>query len=756
MRNKTVSTIVAVALVAMLALSTNIARAADLTWGGGDGVWNTSTANWGGSTFTDGGVDNVTFNNLAGGTITIDPLMTPLSTTVNTAEGTTYTFVERDFNSVDHMIDGGTLVKDGPGTLALGLGGDNGLPPWGSNAFSNGFSAVSVNAGTLIYRGRQAFGPVDDPNTPEVEPTTTVTMAGGTTLIQDRQEGNGPQVAVLNPFVLSGGNVNVEVYWGNKDIWLSGAISGNGGFNVSGGGRGFTLGGDNSFTGGVVVQNSDARFMINHHNALGTGTLTWEQSNAGWQGFRATADLRANDTYPDGVPNDVAIGQDAIFAVHGDGNMELSGVISGDTGSLIKRHAGILILSGDNTYAGGTIVQSGTLTVDGSLADSTMTIDNGPPGGHGTTTPGVVDGSGTLNFNIDGATSDLIEVINGGTLDITELNIAFSEVGSGFTEPVYVLVDYGVVDVDPGILIGTEFASVTGAAAGYEIDYDYLGGGNQIALVASLEMIWDGGDFDWAAAKWNTGDTPIANAPMIIEAAGSIVTVAENFTSGERGPAASVTLGETGTASLIVNDDKTLEVIGDVAVGPDGTLQVDGTLTAASATVAGTLAGSGTINVDVDSSTEVTGIVAPGPIVSGVSGIGTLTLGNGEMGLDPTASFNAQVSLAVVNSVQPDKSTKLATDQIVLSDENVALQIGGTLAISSLGDRTDAGYWAASPVIIDNAQRGVIGVTGTPPYTGREFNAVTPAPPASGEPALHLGQGLFLRPGAGVTYVRPG
>ncbi|NQU24365.1 MAG: hypothetical protein HQ567_24035, partial [Candidatus Nealsonbacteria bacterium] len=111
-------------------------------------------------------------------------------------------------------------------------------------------------------------------------------------------------------------------------------------------------------------------------------------------------------------------------------------------------------------------------------------------------------------------------------------------------------------------------------------------------------------------------------------------------------------------------------------------------------------------------------------------GIGTLTLGSGEMALDPAATFNAQVSLAVVHSIEADKSTQLATDQIVLADEDTALQIGGTLAISSLGDRTDASYWAASPVFIDNPERGPIGDTGTLPYTGREFNAVTPAPPA--------------------------
>ncbi|NQU20641.1 MAG: hypothetical protein HQ567_05110, partial [Candidatus Nealsonbacteria bacterium] len=237
----------------------------------------------------------------------------------------------------------------------------------------------------------------------------------------------------------------------------------------------------------------------------------------------------------------------------------------------------------------------------------------------------------------------------------------------------------------------------------------------------------------WASANWNdgttSGQTPVADADMTIDVAGSNVTVEANVT------AASIALGATSNAKLIVSDPNMLSVTGTVDVGADATLTVDGTLTATSAAVAGTLAGSGTIHADP---IDILGTIAPGG-----AGIGTLTLGSGEMGLDPLATFEAQVSLAVVIPIEADGSTQLATDRIVLANGDAGLQMGGTLAISSLGDRTDAGYWASSPVIIDNPLSGPIGNTGGLPYTGREFDAVTPAPPAPGEPALHLGQGLF-------------
>ncbi|NQU21036.1 MAG: hypothetical protein HQ567_07105, partial [Candidatus Nealsonbacteria bacterium] len=243
---------------------------------------------------------------------------------------------------------------------------------------------------------------------------------------------------------------------------------------------------------------------------------------------------------------------------------------------------------------------------------------------------------------------------------------------------------------------------------------------------------------NWLDPMWTTTPgtpenlLPTAGTAMTINQPDTVVTVNSAVAA-----ALSVDVGATTNSQLIVGDPNTLEVIGAVDVAANATLTVNGTLTAASANVAGTLAGTGTLNVNP---ITVTGIVAPGG-----GGIGTLTLGSGKMELNPAATFNAQVSLAVVEPIEADMSTTLAADQLVLPGEHVALQIGGTLAISSLDDRVDNGYWASSPVIIDNPDNGVV--------TGKTFNAVTPTPPASGEPALHLGQGLFLQAGEGVIYV---
>lgn len=80
-----------------------------------------------------------------------------------------------------------------------------------------------------------------------------------------------------------------------------------------------------------------------------------------------------------------------------EGNVDATGSISG-TGGLEKRGDGRLVLSGINTYSGPTAVKAGTLSVNGSIADSgLLTVEKGARlGGTGTTASVTVATGGTL------------------------------------------------------------------------------------------------------------------------------------------------------------------------------------------------------------------------------------------------------------------------------------------------------------------------------------------------------------------------
>jgi autotransporter-associated beta strand protein len=91
---------------------------------------------------------------------------------------------------------------------------------------------------------------------------------------------------------------------------------------------------------------------------------------------------------------DVAVGSGLIVAMN-DGTS--SGVISGN-GGMTKNSAGVLSLSGVNTYSGATTVAAGKLVVDGSIASSAVTVQNGGTlGGSGTVGAVIVQSGGTIN-----------------------------------------------------------------------------------------------------------------------------------------------------------------------------------------------------------------------------------------------------------------------------------------------------------------------------------------------------------------------
>jgi autotransporter-associated beta strand protein/T5SS/PEP-CTERM-associated repeat protein len=244
-----------------------------------------------------------------------------------------------DFTLTNQIADSTGAGGGSLGLTKLGLGT---LTLSGSNSYTGGTKLIG---GTLTAGNLYAFG------------TGAVTVGLNTFLdmanysIANTLNNNGG--TVLNAGTISGGDFTggtTDLSGNNSTV---AEVTGTATVNVSGTGTTIT-----NVSGGTVNVN---------------GASTTIQSYSG---------------------GNVAVGSGLIVAMN-DGNS--SGVISGD-GGMTKSSAGVLTLGGVNTYTGATTVADGKLVVDGSIANSTVTVQNGGTlGGSGTVGAVTVQSGGTIN-----------------------------------------------------------------------------------------------------------------------------------------------------------------------------------------------------------------------------------------------------------------------------------------------------------------------------------------------------------------------
>lgn len=333
---------------------------------------------------------------------------------------------------------------------------------------------------------------------------STINFDGGTLRLSDNDGSLFDNFTAANTIALqaNGGTIDTQGFAVTTD---NGAvISGAGPLTKEGAGT-LTLTGANTYTGATNINSG----TVNANNASALGNNSAVTVNTG-----ATLNL-GNSLTSGSLAGGGNVNLNANTLTTGNNNSDttFSGVISG-TGGLIKDGAGVLTLSGANTYSGATTVNAGTVKINGNTGSSIATINNGATvAGNGTLGGLIVEsgavaapgngGIGTLNVtgdvtfnngstyqvetdpagNADKITATGAGAINGGTVSVLA--------GGGNYSP---STDYTILTANGGVA-GT-FSGVTSDLAFLDPTLTYDANNVILTLARNTVGVGDGGTFN--------------------------------------------------------------------------------------------------------------------------------------------------------------------------------------------------------------------------------------------------------------------
>lgn len=190
------------------------------------------------------------------------------------------------------------------------------------------------------------------------------TMAGGSLnpgaggIIYDKSDGVSEVLANL---VVAGSGTNRVTADVSTNLVLSGGISGSGELIKRGSGK-LTMGGNShAFSGQITMQGGELEIMS--HTALG------QTSNLLLEGVTSKVILANTSS----ISTNVTLANDAMATFDGSG--VISGSIAG-AGQFIKEGNGKIELTGDNSYAGQTMIRSGVLQLGNGGSSGAISINS--------------------------------------------------------------------------------------------------------------------------------------------------------------------------------------------------------------------------------------------------------------------------------------------------------------------------------------------------------------------------------------------
>ncbi len=592
----------------------------------------------------------------------------------------------------------GSLTKAGPGTLILSgnstttgiitvaAGAVEILSPTG---LGSGSGATSVSSGgkirlsaglTIASEPLNIAGSGNAGEGALEVPSGAASWNGPVALSSAATIGATGSLTVGGPISLSGNQLTVT---GSGSVTSTGNISGSGSIRKTGSGT-VTLSGASTFIGKVIVSAGELRILDDLAlGASGVGNETEIQNGASLV-LDGASDINSDEslliigngstgTGAIRVLNQVNIAAgtirmtgDAGLDTSIDGYFAVGPVSDGGAGfDLTKNGAGLLTLTGSNTFSGSLIVTAGTVNIDGDdrfnglsglslAAGAKLDLNDfsdslGDLSGAGTITFGAIGGGtlivGTKNTNsiFSGTiigTGDFVKT-GAGTLVVTSSN-AFPDITT-------LRVEDGTLDIGGTTQSTGDVSVVSGAISGstgtlLAPSYELQDGTISAKLTGSTsDLLVSGGNNFLTALNSYGGTTQIAAGTLEIAMGG----------------------GLTGTSGVVVSAGSTLVNRGVI----NSTISVFGTL-------AGTGSNTGAVTVNaggaVSPGTDTTvGTFSTGPLSIAAGGIYRLTL---DSNTDTTDRITTTGAITLGTGVAALAATDLFTQWFILGSTLTILE----------------------------------------------------------------------------------
>ena len=390
---------VTTALLASVSVGVLSAHATDATWTGPGAEWATGT-NWSSSPTVPDNTATFT-NNAAPTSLTISGINT-ISTIQFNAGAPAYTFtvplsiftitgtgIVNNSAFALNFITNGSIVDFKNSSTAgnatiFNIGAVGSLLRFNNNSTAGNATIINNVFNTVQFMNNSTAG-----NAQLIAAGGIVNFSTTTGPLNDNKitagsiAGAGKYMLGLNALTVGSNDLSTAV---------SGVISGAGGSLVKLGAGTMSLSGINTYTGGTTI--SGGTLALTGAGTLGaiTGSTT---VNGGSLDLGTTSQTQNGGvTLTSGTIANGTLSSSIDFAMQ---SGTVSATLAGGSG-LVKTTAGVVTLSGNNTYTGATTVNGGTLAVNGSILSSTgVTVNaNSTLAGTGTVSNTTVNNGGTL------------------------------------------------------------------------------------------------------------------------------------------------------------------------------------------------------------------------------------------------------------------------------------------------------------------------------------------------------------------------